>query len=68
MICNVNGCEKDTEFAVDFWCKEHAKIYRVKKVKCPNCLKKNTMTTKSWYMKFNRCLDCKYEWEKKDGV
>ena len=27
MICAVNGCEKDTEFDIDFWCKEHAKIY-----------------------------------------
>ena len=31
MICNVNGCDKDTEFDVDFWCEEHAKTYRRKK-------------------------------------
>ncbi len=36
-------------------------------MKCPNCLKENIELTKSWYMKFNRCLDCKFEWERKDG-
>ena len=33
-------------------------------MKCPNCLKENTMLVKSWYMSFNRCLECNYEWEK----
>lgn len=32
-------------------------------MKCPNCLKNNIETNKSWYMSFNKCLDCKYEWE-----
>ncbi len=33
---------------------------------CPNCLKENIKTNKSWLVSFNKCDDCNFEWEYED--